>query len=111
MFTRANGQDCGKGCNSKSNGPVVCIDPGSCPAAQGASWYAARPFGTKQEQEVTGSKECVDADVAFFGNGRTFRVNYDVPSNITNMIFDLIKSDPQLAEGIPTELEAFEVTN
>lgn len=46
---------------------------------------------------------------AFFANGQSFHINYDVPDNVTALLVDLVKSDPGLSQGAPAEAMPYEI--
>jgi len=89
---------------------VICLDPGSSPAATGGFWVdfsSKKSFRRGQAVQCTKS---VKPDKALFGN-RSFRINYDVPTNVTDYLLGLIKTDPSLSNEIPGEVQEYEIIN
>lgn len=89
---------------------IVCLEPGSSPAAKGAFWVdLSRSRRVQRGQDVQCTKS-VQPDRVLFGT-RSFRINYDVPTNITNYLLDLIDTDPSLSHEIPSEVLQYESAN
>jgi hypothetical protein len=51
---------------------------------------------------------CLEPNRAIFNDGRTFRINYDTPANITALLVRLVKS-PNLNPKFPPEVLQYEV--
>ncbi|KAI1325165.1 hypothetical protein F5Y16DRAFT_401627 [Xylariaceae sp. FL0255] len=93
-----------------SGASIICLDPGSSPAATGGFWVdlsSKKRFRRGSEVQCTKS---VQPNKALFGD-RSFRINYDVPANITDYLLGLIKTDPSLSKEIPGDVQQYEVTN
>lgn len=110
LWGAENGLNCGRACNAGA-GTNFCLDPGACPAGNGASWWRVSLAATADaiDSEDNTCDTTVKPDQAVFLNGQSFRINYGVPSNITSFIVDLLASNPTLAGGVPEEIQPFEV--
>ena len=99
-------QACGTSCNS-GTGANLCLDSGTCPALQGALWQA----GSGRKKRGSAVPECVEPDKIVFGNGKSFRINHDVPANVTSQLLGLFFSDSHLSEGIPKDILPYELVD
>ncbi|EJD50570.1 hypothetical protein AURDEDRAFT_160471 [Auricularia subglabra TFB-10046 SS5] len=99
---------CQTNCNAGSGSSIICLDPGNCPAGTGGFWISGARVveGAKIPTQCTKSRK---PDNAFFPNGRRFRINYDVPANITALLIDLVVSDPSLSKGVPDAVLPYEI--
>lgn len=99
---------CASNCNAAAGAAVICIDPGTCPAATGSFWVSGG--GGRVEKgaipECQGSRK---PDAAVFTNGQRFRINYDVPANVTALLVGLVKTDPNLTKGVPDAVLPYEI--
>ncbi|EJD50569.1 hypothetical protein AURDEDRAFT_160470 [Auricularia subglabra TFB-10046 SS5] len=102
-----NPNPCATNCNAASGSSIICIDPGNCPAGTGSFWISgSRVVEMKVPAQCESSRK---PDTAFFANGQRFRINYDVPANITALLVDLVKTDPSLSNGAPDAAIAYEI--
>lgn len=71
---------------------------------------SGKPKGAREKDETsTACEKTVQPDRAFFSNGQSFRINYDVPDNVTALLVDLVRSDPDLSQGAPAEAVPYEI--
>lgn len=97
---------CDTACNAGGGDSTICINPDTCPAATGAYWTSVT---RRARQAPAKCQNTIKPDRAFFGNGQSFHINYEVPTNVTEMLVNLVKSDPNLTKGAPAELLPWEI--
>lgn len=98
---------CQTALNSLGGEPTECVDPGTAPAGRGGYWIAFPDSRlARRSAQCTGA---VKPDAALFNNGRKFKINYDVPTNVTDMLVSMVKSDGNLSKGVPEELLDYEI--
>ncbi|KAI1799486.1 hypothetical protein F4811DRAFT_557756 [Daldinia bambusicola] len=59
------------------------------------------PMNVTPIKEVQPDRVCIDS--------HTFRINYDVPQEITNRFYELLDQDDVKYEDIPDDLKVYEV--
>lgn len=55
-------------------------------------------------------KNCTKPKLAVFKGGRSFRINYDVPADVTSTLLELIKGDADVT-AVPADILHYEVTD
>ncbi|EJD50571.1 hypothetical protein AURDEDRAFT_160472 [Auricularia subglabra TFB-10046 SS5] len=105
----SNANWCATNCNAGSGQATICLNPGTCPAGTGSFWIS-RSAAVEGAEVPAKCESSQKPDSAFFAGGqRRFRINYDVPANITALLVDLVKTDPSLSKGVPEVALPFEI--
>ncbi|EJD50574.1 hypothetical protein AURDEDRAFT_160475 [Auricularia subglabra TFB-10046 SS5] len=100
---------CQSNCNSAGGSSIICIDPGSCPAATGSFWVSGGGSRLEGDAIPTKCQGTVKPDAAVFTNGQKFRINYDIPANVTALLIELVKTDPHLSQAAPKAILPYEI--
>ncbi|KAI1270044.1 hypothetical protein F5Y18DRAFT_421525 [Xylariaceae sp. FL1019] len=99
---------CKTALKAESGNSIICLDPDTSPAATGAFWVELRQKRSFRRGQAVQCTSSVKPDKAFFGS-RSFRINYDVPTNVTDYLMGLIKTDPSLSNEIPGDVLKYEI--
>ncbi|KAI1124144.1 hypothetical protein F5Y10DRAFT_269400 [Nemania abortiva] len=102
----ANG-NCQQSLNTATGATTYCLN--SFNTARGALWKA--PGREIRVGDPLNCEKTVEPNIATFANGRSFKINYDVPSNVTDVIVDMVMTDPQLSLPVPDEVLPYEIVN
>lgn len=97
---------CGTSCNS-GYGNALCLDCGTSGLnIAGAEWLYV---GAKRnEHQARDEKDCVLVDRAFV-DGHAFRVNYDVPDDVTERLSEMAFTGNATYADMPRDLLEYEV--
>ncbi|KAI1193924.1 hypothetical protein F5X97DRAFT_328089 [Nemania serpens] len=98
---------CERSLNTSTGATRYCLT--SFETARGALW------NEEGEEILLGDalncEKAVEPDSATFANGRSFKINYDVPSNVTDLIVDMVMTDPDLSLPMPDEALVYEIVD
>ncbi|KAL1851757.1 hypothetical protein VTK73DRAFT_9362 [Phialemonium thermophilum] len=111
LWDSDSGLLCGEACSSGSGDETFCLNPGPCAVGKGASYvHYRRRRDVPGGGDGTASVDCVKPDLAVFAGGRTFRIHYDVPEEVSDAIVHLLLTDPSLERGVPDAYLLYEVS-